>query len=490
MKLTYIVGAVWLVIGFNLRAADAIPANGDDALVDGLVQEGLLSHAQADRIKEKIDQADSQTPLSKIALSDSVKSLTFYGDGRLRYENITQHNHYEAPLTVDRERYRLRAGADYRFSDNFRAGFELESGTTNDSANQTMGSMFTKASINVGKVYLRWDPTDWLTLNAGKFTNPWYTTTDMVYSLDENPEGGAELFNFHLGDNLTVGFTAVQYLYVNTNESTTTPNLNRNDVFILGEQIPVTWKITKDLTLKIAPGFTTYTGGGNTNYDGGVPTNTNVGAGSPSTVAAGTGTATVWGGNANSSVDPVFYSPKEANDLAVISLPGELNFKIADVPIRPYWDIEYNIMGKARVQDVYLDPTAGVSAAAKAQNRNLSDPLAWALGLQVGQNKKKGDWSGLIEFRQIGLGAVDQNINGTDYADSYANQQGFKLSLAYNFTDFLTGTATFYDTWDYKRNLYQSLGGSPTTAPTAGTTQYLVSEKSLQRVQVDLGWKF
>lgn len=500
MKLTYIVGAVWLAVGIiNVQASDVAAANGDDALVDGLVQEGLLSHAQADRIRAKIDQADSQTPLSKIALSDSIKSLTFYGDGRLRYESITQHNHYEAPVTVDRERYRLRFGADYKYSDNLKAGFELESGTTNDSANQTLGSMFTKASINVGKIYLQWAPTDWLTLDAGKFTNPWYTTTDMVYSLDENPEGGAELFSFKLGDNLTIGFNAVQYLYVNTNESTTAPNLNRNDVFIIGEQIPVTWKITKDLTLKVAPGFTIYTGGGNTNYDGGVPTNTNVGAGSPSSLGSVTGSgggsenlgrASVYGGNANSSVDPVFYSSKEANDLAVLSLPGELNFKIADVPIRPYWDIEYNLAGKARVQNVYLDPTAGVSAAAKAQNRNLSDPLAWALGLQVGQSKKKGDWSGLIEFRQIGLGAVDQNINGTDYADSYANQQGFKLSLAYNFTDFLIATATFYDTWDYKKNLYNSLGGSPVATPTVGTTQYLVSEKSLQRVQVDLGWKF
>jgi len=84
---------------------------------------------------------------------------------------------------------------------------------------------------------------------------------------------------------------------------------------------------------------------------------------------------------------------------------------------------------------------------------------------------------------------VDQDINGTDYADSYANQQGFKLSTAYNFTDFLTGTVTFYDTWDYKRGLYQSLGGN-TATPSTGTTQYLVSAKSVQRVQVDLGWKF
>ncbi len=31
---------------------------------------------------------------------------------------------------------------------------------------------------------------------AGKFTNPWYTPTDMVYSFDLNPEGGAELLSY------------------------------------------------------------------------------------------------------------------------------------------------------------------------------------------------------------------------------------------------------------------------------------------------------
>jgi hypothetical protein len=477
---------VWLAIG-NLVRGDTSSASADDALVDALVQEGLLSHAQADRVRSKIDQADSETPLSKIALSSSVKSLTFYGDGRLRYENIGQKNHYEAPTTYDRERYRLRFGLDYTYAQNFKAGFELESGTTNDSANQTMGSMFTKASINVGKIYLQWTPTDWLQLEAGKFTNPWYTTTDIVYSFDENPEGGAELFNFHFGDNLTVGFNAVQYLYINSNESSSVPNIDRDDVFILGEQIPVTWKITPNVTFKVAPGFTVYTGGGNTNYGGEVPTNTNVGA------AAGVGTpgvATVYGGTANSAVDPVFYSPKEADDLAIFSAPGEFNFRVGGVPVRPYWDLEWNVLGKQRVQDVYLDPTAGVSPAAKAANQSLGDNLAWALGVQVGQNKKQGDWSGLAEFRQIGLGAVDQNINGTDFADSYANQQGFKLSLTYNFTDFLTGTATFYDTWDYKKDLYSDLGGSATATPAVGTTQYLVSAKSVERVQIDLGWKF
>ena len=491
----------------------------EDPVLDLLVKKGLVSQQEADMAKEEEKNIEEQAPASKFVLQDkSVQKLEFYGDGRLRFENIDQHNHFESNTLIDRERYRLRFGVNYTYSNAFQAGFELESGTADDSANQTMGGTFTKGTINIGKIYLQYQPTDWLTAVAGKFSNPWYTTTDMVYSNDLNPEGGAELLNFRipLGSGtgvqvndpkdmkqqksfaasdslLSVGLNSVQYLYVNSNEGTFSSNINNNDIWILGEQIPITWRVNKDFLVKVAPGFTFYTGGGNTNFDSGVPYNNG------STITGTTaGTPGTFFGTANSSVDPVFYSPREADDLAVLSAPGEFNFNVAGIPFRPYWDFEWNVEGKQRVQNVYLQNTnlvtgfgTGVSAAAANQNKDLGDDIAWAAGLQIGANKKRGDWSVLGEFRQIGLGAVDQNINGTDYADSYANQEGFKLAGAYNFTDFLTLTTTFYDTWDYKNGLYQALGGT-NASPNSQTasTLNLIGEKASQRVQVDLGWKF
>jgi len=521
------VGKGLIIVAMGLLSAGSAWAQSpEDPVLALMVKKGLVTQAEADQAKaEQKQEAENAPSSSLIQLQDkSVQKLVFYGDGRLRFENIDQHNHYNAFYLNDRERYRLRLGADYYYSDNLKAGVELESGTTDDSANQTFGGTFTKASLNVGKIYLQYQPVDWLTAVAGKFSNPWYTTTDMVYSFDLNPEGGAELLNFNIplggGDGivssqdpkdmkqvvtsapsdsyLNIGLNAVQYLYVNSNESTITPGINNNDVLIIGNQIPITWKINKDLLVKVAPGFTFYTGGGNTNFDTGIPTNT----GSPSAQTTGGASATSVLGTANSTADPVFYSPREADDLAILSAPGEFNFNIGKVPIRPYWDFEYNVEGHERIQNVYLNPTGttastaygtGVTAKAAGQNKDLNDDIAWAAGVQIGSNKKKGDFSLLGEFRQIGLGAVDQNINSTDFGDSYANQEGFKLAGAYNFTDFLTLTTTFYDTWDYKSNLYKSLGGlstSTSNSATSASTLNLVSEKASQRVQVDLGWKF
>ena len=47
-------------------------------------------------------------------------------------------------------------------------------------------------------------------------------------------------------------------------------------------------------------------------------------------------------------------------------------------------------------------------------------------------------------------------------------------------------------TFNTPGNDYTALGGTNTPAPTAtaGSTQYLVSAHTVQRVQVDLGWKF
>ena len=519
---------IFAITGVLALGLTAVKAQTDSALLDALVKKGVLSNQEAENIRATEAKDYATTAASKLSVGSYIKNITFYGDGRLRYESITQHNEYQANNVNDRFRYRLRIGADYTYSDHLKAGLELESGTTDDSANQNFGGTFTKAAINVGKIYLQYAPTDWLTADVGKFTNPWYNTTDMTYSNDLNPEGAAEVLSWTFpldggssapssndpkdakamvsasgpsGSSLTVGLTSVQYLYIKSNQSSVNGSgtgldagLNNNNVGIIGNQIPIIWKIDKDLTFKVVPGFTFYTGGGNTNYDGSVPVNY-ANSGTPPAPAYAYGTA-------NSSVDPVFISPREADDLNIFSAPGEFDFKVADIPFRPYWDFDWNVTGKQRVQNVYLNstasaPTIGTVTSVQKQNQDLGDNVAWAAGLQVGQNKKKGDWSILGEFRQIGLGAVDQNINGTDYADSYANQEGLKFSGIYNFTDFLTGTVTFYDTWAYKNNLYNALGGNPVAAPAAvpgavsgGSTQYLVSEKSLQRIQVDLGWKF
>jgi len=504
----------------GMMALSAIAINGplraqqDDALLDALVKKGVLSNQEAEDVRADQEKAFSETAAGKINLSDSVKQITFYGDARLRFEYLDEKAQSSVGVTaggagdniVERNRYRLRVGADYAMSDNFKAGVELETNVANDSANQTMGSAYGKGAINVGLVYLQWKPIDWLTLTGGKQRNPLYTT-DLVWDPDINPEGGSEVASWTIpldfgGDSapasndpkaiaspvessdmsITVGLTAFQGIYADNNEFNAA-GAAKTDVWQFVQQVPVQFNFNKDMFIKEVPGFDVYMDGG-------------------TTTGAGGGPATEDGGGTLA-----FSSPQGADDLAIITAPGEFDWKLWDLPFKAYWDFADNLEGHERVQDVYFGN--GISGVAQGQavqneNRDLSDNIAWLAGIQVGQNKKKGDWSIKGDFRQVGLGAIDPNLNDSDWGDSFLNQQGVKVQGTYNFTDFLTGSITVYDTWAYKKGLLDGTtsgqtgaasipltgaGGATTTSPTTGIGN-LAGASQTQRVDVDLMWKF
>jgi hypothetical protein len=505
---------VFAIAGLLALGLSAVKAQSDGALLDALVKKGVLSDQEAEDIRASAAADYSKTSAGKLGISDSVQKLTFYGDARLRFEYADEKA--QSPLTgagtagdniVERNRYRLRIGADYVLTDNFKAGVELETNTANDSANQTFGSAYEKAAINVGLVYLQWKPLDWLTLTGGKMRNPLYTT-DLVWDPDINPEGGAEQasWTFPIGGgesepvsrdpkdvksisapssspsnmSLTIGLTAFQGIYADNSEFNTKGTDNA-DSWQFVEQVPVQFNFDKDTFVKVVPGFDTYMGGGN--------------------VGPGNGPAGENGGGTQN-----FTAVNAADDLAIITAPGEVDWKLFDLPMKFYWDFADNLDGKARIQDVYLGSggtalagPASTITATQNQNKALGDNIAWVAGLQVGQNKKKGDWSLKGDFRQVGLGSIDPNLNDSDWGDSFLNQQGVKVAGAYNFTDFLVGTITVYDTWALKNSLMNGTPGQvPTGLPlatgvtgtTASSIANLAGVSQTQRVDVDLQWKF
>jgi Putative porin len=512
---------VFAIAGVLALGLTAVKAQTDGALLDALVKKGVLSDQEAEDIRASAAKDYATTAAGKLSLPDYVSSVKIYGDVRYRFEYLDEKPQSGATVAggatqgdnvVERNRYRLRVGLDYVFTDNFKGGIELESNTANDSANQTMGNAYGKSAINIGLVYLQWKPVDWLTLTGGKQRNPLYTT-DLVWDPDINPEGGSEVaswtFPIDFGSSapastdpkaivapsepsnmsLTVGFTGFQGIYADNQEFNPTTSggalANATDVWQFVEQVPVQFNFSKDMFIKEVPGFDTYTSGGNFGSSfGNVATNTLDGG----------------GGTQN------FEGPNIADHLQIVTAPGEFDWKMWDQPFKLYWDFAANLDGKARVQDVLLgNNQAGIAqnTLTQAENRGLGDNIAWVAGLQVGQNKKKGDWSVKGDYRQVGLGAIDPNLNDSDWADSFLNQQGIKLASTYNFTDFLTGTITYYDTWAYKTNLMNGspgqtqtglplaggAGGYSVNSPTTGITG-LVAASTVQRVDIDLQWKF
>lgn len=106
-----------------------------------------------------------------------------------------------ANTTKDRERFRLRArlGMLARLSDDWSAGIRLATGNSTDrvSTNQTMGQDFNKYQLLVDRVYVKYDPAEWLSVSGGRIANPWLST-DLVWDEDLNFEGFAATLKTNL----------------------------------------------------------------------------------------------------------------------------------------------------------------------------------------------------------------------------------------------------------------------------------------------------
>lgn len=136
-------------------------------------------------------------PWGKIKLSDVVQQVSLGGDLRLRYDAISR----RGANTVDRNRnrLRLRVGADVQLPDNVLLGLRLASGTGEQaSTNQTYGNLSSQKGIYIDRAYAQWKPSlspnGSITLTSGKMPMPlWWTySSDLIWDPDLNPEGFGE----------------------------------------------------------------------------------------------------------------------------------------------------------------------------------------------------------------------------------------------------------------------------------------------------------
>ena len=95
-------------------------AQDSGALLDALVQEGVIKESKAEAIRAKLKKAAPSRSADKIQLDDSIKEIKISGDARFRYQWEEARPQTpplsNAPLpgdrTQQRERVSLRIGAD------------------------------------------------------------------------------------------------------------------------------------------------------------------------------------------------------------------------------------------------------------------------------------------------------------------------------------------------------------------------------------------
>ena len=185
---------------------------------------------------------------------------------------------------------------------------------------------------------------------------------------------------------------------------------------------------------------------------------------------------------------------RETADLEIVTAPGDFQFKLGHQKIKLYWDLGYNLRGRERfdnelglddpviiaTQDA-LNPVIVTTRRVFGQHFHERDALAWLAGLQLGENKKRGDWAFIANYRETGIASIDPNLNDSDFALSFVNTRGFKLSLIYSFADRMTLGAAFSHAWNLEPDL---IGGQATTGAAIGDAS------SIDVFQIDMNWKF
>ncbi len=213
-----------LVAAAALGATPPACAQSADALIDKLVEKGILTLDEANTLREEADRDFTKAYAVKSGMPEWVSTLRVSGDVRGRFDGI----YGDHPGLADRARwrYRLRAGLTAVMYDNLEVGFRVGSGDADNAAsinrgvdpisqNQSFQNNAAKKGLYLDTVYGRWSPINtghWQgAFTVGKMENP-LVTSDLLYDPDYTPEGLGEQFAYTLNQEHVLRLNAGQFV--------------------------------------------------------------------------------------------------------------------------------------------------------------------------------------------------------------------------------------------------------------------------------------
>lgn len=391
-----------------------------------------------------------------VRAAGNVQELVFSGELRFRNEYSTTDNQVANNETqADVNRFRFRLFADYKLNNNFFAGAAVQTAIASDSGNTTFSEGFDNYSLYLWRFFVGWhSKDDSLKFIVGKQPNPFYEETELLWDADISPTGITEQVKYEFSPQFSLGLVAGQFIFNDNPENafyngngTNTPAAGtavpggdaNNDAYLAYQQIVATFKVNNNLSITAAGGYLFYPEHGGTGATISVnPSSGNAGAGR----GAGNGQGQVANVLQNSAA---FNSPNATRNLSIATFNGDVKVGLGPVKVKAYAQGAYNFQGGARVAQEYGTlATGGVTAQGKD---GTTDKVAFATGVTVGsdyQIKKKGDYVFLAEYRQVGLGSVDPNLNDSDFNFSRLGFRGVKVAGSYGFFPWLIGSVTYY----------------------------------------------
>ena len=377
-------------------------AQSADALIDKLVDKGILTVKEANDLREESDKGFGQAYQVKSGMSDWVTALKINGDFRGRYESFFADN----PAFSDRNRwrYRVRLGVTAVIKDNFEVGVRLGSGDIDNAAglrsgsdpisnNQTLQNNAAKKGVFLDLVYGKWTPInsgDWqASITAGKMENP-FVFPSLVFDRDYTPEGAAQQVVYNLNAKHALLFNLGEFVLDEIGSSSSDP-------FLLGGQalLASTWSphVSSAISASYLSIFHQDSLPGS-----GVP---DIGAGNDRTVLLdSTGRYAGLG------------APTTA--FGTLVADASLTYSLESFPL-------YNQAFPIRVGGTFL------------QNLRADDAnLGYEVGITFGKAGKKGTWEIGYAWRSLEGDAWWEELTESDFGAFYQNAPAATLATARN----------------------------------------------------------
>jgi hypothetical protein len=456
-------GAALACAGTSQASAQSV-----DALLDKLVDKGVLSVSEANSLREESEKGFNAAYAVKSGMPDWVNSLKFNGDLRGRYEGFFFEN--ENAIDRQRFRYRMRFGATAVIKDNFEVGFRLSSSEPGSggsfggdpiSGNTTFADNGSKKFVYIDLAYGRWtavnSPDLLAAFTIGKMENP-FVFSDMVFDGDYTPEGLAVQLAYTLDDKHALKFNAGAFVMDEISAS-------NNDPYWVGGQVRVdsTWSKKVATSMGVAALL--------------IDNQEALNASRASTLTpTGTNTTTTWtvpNQNAGNLRTPV-----SGTSGSVGNLINHYNPIVADAALTYTLDKfpMYNGAFPIRFGGDYM-----INPAASHQN------VGYSAGVMFGKSGKKGLWDVSYRYKYLEGDAWFEEFVDSDFGAFYQSSSA------------RTGGGSGYLAGTNIRGHIIKLSYSPYDALTLGATAFLTeaiqenpegTESSTARLQVDAVLKF
>lgn len=471
--------------GLALLSCVGTAAQSSDAIIDKLVDKGILTVDEANQLKDEAEKNFTSAYQVKSGLPDWVTSLRIGGDFRARYDMITA----DDPTFIDRHRfrYRVRPGIIATIKDSFEVGFRLTSaeqqgsfGGDPISGNVTEQDNGSKKFVFVDLAYGKWtaiNNKDWsASFTVGKMENP-FVFSDMVFDGDYTPEGFSQQFTFNAAEAHQVKLNLGEFFL---DELST----ESEDPMMFGAQLRLESTWNKEIATSLGISGLVVTSEENLNETGagpsttvtvvnanGQPLNTTGGVFDPADPAQRIQTRTIPGTAASSAVPNINRGNTRVNGVLV----NDYHPWVADASIT--YTLEsfpmHNAPFPIKLAADYIN-----NPGADEENEGYS------VGITFGKSGKKGLWDVGYRWKHLEADAWYEEVVDSDFGGLYAPPAGGRATY---------GPGTNLEGHIFRANysLFDSL--------TIGVTYFLAEvitgqpegyDEKVGRLQVDAIWKF